>query len=90
MAHHEPEKQLSREEQIFAENMQRGDDFFKIEIFRSAKAWYQKALDMDMNQVYVKERIGECDRLLKYEKKVFNILRIVAVCILIACYLLFL
>jgi len=83
MAQQEPEKQLNREERIFEENMQRGDDFFKIEIFRSAKAWYQKALEMNMKQDIVKKRIAECDRLLKYERKVFSILGIVAACILI-------
>jgi hypothetical protein len=89
MAHHEPEIQLSREERIFKENMQRADDFFKIEIFRSAKSWYQKALEMNMNQEFVKKRIDECDRLLKYEKKVFSIIGTVAACILIIGYFLF-
>jgi hypothetical protein len=89
MAHHTSELPLSREERIFNENMQRGDDFFKIEIFRSSKAWYQKALEMNMNKAFIQERIKECDRLLKYEKKVFSILGVVAICILIASYFLF-
>lgn len=89
MAHHEPEKELSREERIFAENMQRADDFFKIEIFRSSKAWYLKALEMNIDNANITKRIAECDRLLKYERKVFGILGIVAACILVAAFLIF-
>ena len=90
MAQHEPVKQLSREDRIFEENMQRGDDFFKIEIFRSAKAWYQKALEMNLEQDLVRKCIAECDRLLKYERKVFSILGIVAAGILIVGLAIFL
>ncbi|NVO21415.1 MAG: hypothetical protein HXX13_17070 [Bacteroidetes bacterium] len=87
MAHHEPEKPLSREERIFKENMTRADDFFKIEIFRSAKAYYLKALEMNMEGELVRNRLAECDRLLKYERKVFSILGMAAAVILIFSYI---
>jgi hypothetical protein len=89
MAHHEPEKPLSREERIFKDNIRRGDDFFQIEIFRSAKAWYQKALVMNIDRDFVEAKIVECERLLKYEKRVFSILGMVVACILIVSYALF-
>jgi len=89
MEHHEPENPLSREERIFNEELQRGDDFFKIEIFRSAKSCYLRALEMNMNSKIVQEKIKDCDRLLKYERKIFSILGIVAVCILILGYAFF-
>lgn len=83
MAHHENESNLSLEERRFREYMQQGDDFMKIEIFRSAKTWYKKALDLNIENNKVQEKIEECNRLLNYERKVFTILGVIATVIVL-------
>jgi hypothetical protein len=83
MAHHENKTNLSLDERRFREYMQQGDDFMKIEIFRSAKAWYKKAMDLNMENMKVQEKIDECNRLLNYETKVFTVLGVVATVIII-------
>jgi hypothetical protein len=83
MAHHENETNLSLDERRFREYMQQGDDFMKIEIFRSAKAWYKKAMDLNMENMKVQEKIDECNRLLNYERKVFTILGVIATVIIV-------
>jgi hypothetical protein len=80
---------LSPEERSFRELMNRGDDFFKIEIFRSAKAWYSRALALNIHQEQARERIEECERLLSYERKVFAILGIAGSIVIITVLLLF-
>ena len=80
---------MSITERDFRDLMQRGDDFFKIELFRPAKAWYKRALEMNIETETVQQKISECNRLLAYEMKVFRILGVVAsllvVGYLIAC-----
>jgi len=80
---------LSAEERSYREFMTRGDDFFRIEIFRPAKVWYSRALAMNINSDQAKERIAECDRLLAYERRVFTILGIAGSIVIIAVILLF-
>ncbi len=75
---------ISITERDFRELMQRGDDFFKIELLRPAKAWYQRALAMNLETETVKYKISECDRLLAYEMKVFKILGVAAFLLIIA------
>jgi hypothetical protein len=58
----------------FKEFMQKGDDFFKIELLRPAKIWYSKALSLNIQTEQVKPKIEECDRLLSFENKVVKIL----------------
>lgn len=62
----------------FKEFMQKGDDFFKIELLRPAKAWYSKALSLNIQPDLVKSKINECDRLLAFEIKVVKILLAIA------------
>lgn len=53
--------------------MQHGDDFLKYDLLREAKAWYQKALSLNVKTVEkerVREKIAECDKRLAYEKRV--------------------
>jgi len=61
-------------ESTFGDYMQRGDDFFKIELLRQAKSCYKCALALDIKTEIVKSRISECDRLLAFENKVVYIL----------------
>ena len=58
----------------FREFMQKGDDFFKIELLRPAKIRYRKALSLNIQTDLVNPKIDECDRLLAFENKVVKIL----------------
>lgn len=83
MAHHEVNTSQNPEQQLFQDYMMRGDDFFKIEIFRSARNWYEKALNMKMDEEKVKQRIEECNRQLAYEKKIFTVLGIIGIAVIL-------
>jgi hypothetical protein len=84
MVHHEATTDQSPESQLFQEYMMRGNDFFKIEIFRSAKSWYEKALSLKIDEDKVMHQIEECNRQLAYEKKVFIILGIIGFAAILA------
>ena len=62
----------------FKEFMQKGDDFFKIELLRPAKIWYIKALSLNIQTDLVKSKINECDRLLAFEIKMVKIILAIA------------
>jgi hypothetical protein len=87
MAHHTSETTLTAEEQNLAELFRQADDYFKIELLRPAKTYYQRALSLDPKNAKAKQRITECDRLLAYEMKVMWILVIVTA-VLVVGYLL--
>jgi len=61
---------LNAIERDFVDFMRRGDDFFRIELLRPAKIWYNKALELNIETEKVKHKIAECDRLLAFERKV--------------------
>jgi hypothetical protein len=87
MAHTISETPSNPVEKEFMDRMQHADDFFKIELLRQAKNWYNKALELNIETERVKLQIAECDRLLKYENKVVKILGAVAtVAILIVVF----
>lgn len=67
--------------------MQHGDDFFKIELLRPAKAWYLKAIELNIDTENVKQKIAECDRLLAFEVKVIKIIAVVAAFVLLALFI---
>lgn len=83
------ESQLSPAERDFLEFIQRGDDFYKIELLRQAKAWYNKALSLNIENEKVKSRISECERLLTYESKVVYSLITVAAALLLLYFIFF-
>lgn len=68
----------AKTEREFEDFVRHGDDFYKIELWRPAKAWYKKALALGINSEHVKWKIAECDRLLAYEVKVIWILVAIA------------
>lgn len=72
----------------FSNCMRQADDFFKIQLLRQAKHWYQKALATNLETESVNEKIAECDKLLAYEGKVVKILLVVAA-VLVAAYFVF-
>lgn len=89
MGHHLSETTLSHAEILFADLMRHGDDFFKIELLRPAKAWYKKALELNIETENVKQKIAECDRLIAYEVKVIKILVVVTAILVIASLIVF-
>ena len=84
MEHSILESTLSHSEREYLDLMRHGDNFFKIELLRPAKSYYQKALQLNIETEKVKQRIAECDRLLAFEIKVIWILVIIAACFVLA------
>jgi hypothetical protein len=60
---------LRKEEIEFNEMIQRGDDFMKIQIFRSARECYKLALDMNFNNILAQEKLKGCSQNIKSESK---------------------
>ncbi len=89
MAHSISSTPANVTERDFMEFVQRGDDFFNIELLRPAKSWYTKALRFNMETETIQKKIEACDRLLAYERRIVNILSIIA-SVIILLYLLFL
>jgi hypothetical protein len=56
---------------------------------RPAKAWYKKALELNIETENVKQKIAECDRLIAYEVKVIKILVVVTAILVIASLIVF-
>jgi uncharacterized UPF0160 family protein len=78
MVHNSSESSTNITERDFVEYMQRGDDFFKIELLRQAKSWYNKALQLKPETDRVKYQIAECDKMLAFENKVVKIVCVLA------------
>jgi hypothetical protein len=73
MAHTSTEN-LSAAERNFVELVQRGDDFYKIELLRHAKSWYKKALELNLETEKINQKIEDCDKKLAFERKLIYIL----------------
>lgn len=87
MAHKEDHIQLKPEEELFYEYLKNGDDFSKIEIYRLAKFWYQKALETGIQPELMKNRIDDLNKKIAFERKVVTILAVIASLIVIALVL---
>lgn len=87
MAHSISTSQTNPAERDFTDLMNHADDFFKIELLRQAKSWYNKALAMNIEPDMVKKRIAECDRLLAYENKVVTIIGVITAIIIISFFI---
>lgn len=78
---------LSPMERRFLDYMQKGDDFMKIEIYRSAKECYARAEELNLNHAVAKSKLDNCNRLLHVEKKriiiIVSVIAIVAVALLV-------
>lgn len=88
MAHINSGTSQNAVERDFMDFMQRGDDFFKIELLRQAISWYNKALKLNIETGKVKQKLTECERMLALENKVVKILCSIAV-VLLAVYFIF-
>jgi hypothetical protein len=87
MAHHEDTSHLSKEELEFRDYIKRGDDFMTIQIYRSAKEWYQKALEMNFDNEVVKLKLKECNAKLKTESHTIITVLVVAAVVVVAVVL---
>lgn len=87
MENNNSESEISLEVRNFNDNMQRGDDFYKIELLRQAKSWYTKALSFNIDSEKVKSKILECERQIAFENKIVTVLICIGVVVLF--YLLF-
>lgn len=67
----------SAENKVFKEYLKNGDDFSKIEIYRLARNWYQKAFDTGIHPELIKERMEDLDQKIRFERKIVNILTII-------------
>ncbi len=86
MAHHDNNENLSPEEKKFRELMQNGDDFLKIEIYRSAIHKYREAAKMHIDDATAQKKVEECHVLLQKENKaIYIILAVAAVIVAIVC-----
>jgi len=84
MEPHILESTLSRSERKFLDLLRHGDNFFKIELLRPAKSYYQKALELNIDAEKVKQKIADCDRLLKFELKVIWVIVAITAILIIA------
>ena len=79
---------MSPAELKFQEKMVNANDFFKIQLLRPAKKYYQEALELNINNEEVKLKIAECDRQIAYEVKVMKILAVITAVIIAVVYFL--
>ena len=86
MAHTSTEN-LSPAQRSFAEIVQRGDDFYKIELLRHARSWYKKAQEFKMENEIIEQKLADCERKLKYEVKIIRILAVIAVAAVVAYFI---
>ncbi len=89
MEHNNSSAPASAAESDFMDFMNRGNDFFKIQLLRQAKAWYTKALATNIDNETAQQQVAECERLLTYENKVVAILGIIATVLIVACFIIF-
>lgn len=69
MAHQEVnEENLSHEEIQYRYYIQRGLDFTKIELFRSAREHYKQALNYKPGDPFVLERIDACNEQIRKDR----------------------
>ncbi|MBI4645533.1 MAG: hypothetical protein HY738_02800 [Bacteroidia bacterium] len=80
--HEEDLSHLSKEELLFRDYMNRGNDFMKIEIYRHAKTWFTRALELNINNELAKERLDECFKLIKKEIKIIATIAIIVVVVI--------
>lgn len=88
MAHEELNgENLSVEEKRYNDFIRRGDDFFRIELFKSAREMYEEALKYKQNDETANLKIAECKRFIKRDtKKILITLPFLIVIILTVIY----
>jgi hypothetical protein len=70
MSHEEVHTEnLSHEEIMYRYHIQRGSDFTKIELFRSARESYKEALKYKPGDPLSTEKIAECNQKIAHDRK---------------------
>ncbi len=79
---------MTPEEKRFREYLLNGDDFIKIEIFRSAVSWYRKALELKPENPEARQKLEDAlARIKKENKAIYIIVSIAAVVTLLIIFL---
>ena len=79
------ETKMNPAERKFFDYMQHGDDFCKIELWRPAKNWYKKALELNIESENILQKIADCDKSIANEVKIIWRLVAIAVVLILAC-----
>jgi len=87
MKNSESNTAATHDEKLFKEYMKMGDDFKKIEIYRLAKTWYQKALSTRVNQELAMSNLKEMEGKMKKERKVILTLVLIAIIVVSVLFL---
>ena len=87
MVHTTVESNLTRVERKFMDLKEHADDFFKIELLRPARIYYERALELKPGEEKLMQRIVECDRMLAFERKVIWILGALTLVVILTLYL---
>lgn len=82
MENHNADVIIDSRERDFREFIRKGDDFFKIELLRQARAWYKKALSLNVDNKKAETQIDECNRLLAYENRIVRILLVITLALI--------
>ena len=79
MTHHSDHQEfLSHEELKYREHVQRANDFLKIELFRSAREEFKRALAYTSDDTSLKEKIEDCNLHIRQDaRKIYVIVPIV-------------
>ena len=81
-------QKLTPSERLYREYMKAGDDFTKIEIFRSAAAWYKKALDLRPDDGEARQKLaGIQEKIKKENRAIYTIVAIFAVAVILVVVL---
>ena len=82
------DQNLPHDELKYKEHYQRGIDFTKIELYRSARGEFKEALSYKPNDQASKEKAKECDQQIRQDaKKVYILVPLVlAVIVLVAIF----
>ena len=83
MANPVPNKNMSREEYLYHEYSQRANDFLKIEMYRPALKWLNKARSFEINTADVDQKIKDCKEKIRKETRIIGMVAIVAFVVVI-------
>jgi len=87
MSHHEDNSNLSPAQIHYNEYITMGDNFMNIHIYRSAKEWYNKALDLNVDNPTVQAKLADCNTKTKSESNTIIKVVVAAAVIILAVVL---
>jgi Tfp pilus assembly protein PilF len=79
---------LTPEEKQFNQCLATGDDFIKIEIFRSAAAYYKRAIEIRPDDPEASQKLAETNEKIKKENRaIYTIVAVFVVAVILAVVL---